>query len=713
MDCGPTCIRMIAKYYGKNISSAFVNRHASVTREGVSILGLSEAAAAVGFETLAVRLSISSLTDAPLPCILHWNHNHYVVLHKIHREKYCVADPTVGLLKYDKEEFEKCWLSEGDTGATLLLEPKSNFTEIAKDVAGLVSIRSVLGYLRPHKLLISQLFLGLLIASVVQLLFPFFTQSIIDVGINGKDVHFIYLVLAGQLFLFAGRTIAEFIRGWILIHLSTKVNISIVSDFLGKLFKLPIAFFARKTIGDLLRRIDDHNRIEKFLSSASISAIFSVLNLIVFAVVLFNYHHPVFWVFFMLSIVYVAYTFLFLSYRRKLDYKRFQHLSYNQGNLIQIIEGIQDIKINECEELKKREWEDTQRELFNVNVSSTKIQQYQDAGALFINELKNIIITVMTALAVISGEMTLGMMLAVQYIIGQLNAPVANLITFIREYQDAMLGLERINEIHKLENEEQQLPAQTMGRKRFSHIALKELCFKYETAGASETLRDISVTIPWGKTTAIVGASGSGKTTLLKILVKFYSPTRGSVWVDDIDLESITPVEWRRRCGVVMQDGYLFSDTIARNIALATVDIDRERLLHAARVANIEKFIEALPAGFDTTIGFNGLGLSQGQKQRVLIARAVYKDPDILFLDEATSSLDATNETEIMRNLDEYLQGKTVIVIAHRLSTVAKADQILVMDNGSVVESGTHEALVSKEGVYFTLVKNQLELLPQ
>jgi ATP-binding cassette, subfamily B, bacterial len=713
MDCGPTCIRMVANYYGKNISAAFVNRNASVTREGVSILGLSQAGEAVGFETLPVRLNLESLNDVPLPCILHWNSRHFVVLHKIRRNRFYIADPTVGSLKYKKAEFEKCWLREGTTGAALLLEPKVNFKDIARNETELVSIKSVLGYLRPHKLLISQLFLGLLIASGVQLLFPFFTQSIIDVGINGKDVQFIYLVLAGQIFLFAGRTIAEFIRGWILIHLSTKVNISVVSDFLGKLFKLPIAFFARKTIGDLLRRIDDHNRIEKFLSSSSISAIFSLLNLVVFGVVLVRYHRPVFFVFLILSCAYVGYTFLFLSYRRKLDYKRFQHLSFNQGNLIQIIEGIQDIKINECEQLKKKEWEDTQRELFAVNVSSIKIQQYQDAGALFINELKNIIITVMTALAVIHGEMTIGMMLAVQYIIGQLNAPVTNLITFIREYQDAMLGLERINEIHKLQNEEEHPTTDPPGRRRFNQILIKGMSFKYETAGASETLRDISVAIPFGKTTAIVGASGSGKTTLLKILVKFYAPTKGSISVDDTDFESLTATEWRRRCGVVMQDGYLFSDTIARNIALATPDIDRERLLHAARVANIDKFVTTLPAGFDTTIGFNGLGLSQGQKQRILIARAVYKDPDILFFDEATSSLDASNETEIMRNLEEYLKGKTVIVIAHRLSTVAKADQILVMDNGSVVECGTHDELISKEGVYFKLVKNQLELITE
>lgn len=718
MDCGPTCLRMIARHYGRSYSLQELRKKSYITREGVSMLGISEAAEAIGFRTLAIQIPFQKLKkEAPLPCIVHWNQNHFAVVHKIRKDKVYVADPAVGLITYTTDEFLQSWLSvKGNghsDGLVMVLEPTPDFYTkgIEFEDSPKNSFNYLFSYFRGHRTLIFQLFIGLLLGSLIQLTLPFLTQSIVDVGIRIRSTNFIYLILAGQLMLFFGRTVVEFIRRWILLHLSTRINISIISDFLIKLMKLPLSFFDQKTMGDLLRRIEDHSRIEHFISASSLNILFSGFNLVIFGLVLLLYNIPIFIVFFAASALYVIYVLVFMKKRRDLDYKRFNQLARNQTGLIQLIQGMAEIKLNNCETQKRWEWERIQASLFHVNIKSMRLQQYQDAGSMFINELKNIFITVMAAQAVIEGQMTLGMMMSVQYIIGQMNAPVNDFVTFSRELQDARISLERIGEVHNMEEESlPSLPGHPSSRGGKQAMRAENLSFSYEGPNSAKVLDGLHLTIPYGKITAIVGASGSGKTTLMKLLLKFYTPTEGNIFFGKTDLQHIPGDEWRQKCGAVMQDGFVFANTIAKNIALSGEEADSEKLVHAATVANIHDFIDELPLGYETKIGADGTGLSQGQKQRLLIARSVYKDPEILFFDEATSSLDANNERMIVENLNAFFKNKTVLVIAHRLSTVKNADQIVVLEKGKIVETGTHETLITKRGAYFELVKNQLEL---
>lgn len=719
MDCGPSCLRMIARYYGKNYTVSELRSKSHISLEGVSMLGISEAAEAIGFRSLGVKIPFEKIAiDAPLPCIVHWNQNHFAVVYEIKKNKLRVADPAIGLLTYTKEEFLNCWLSTSSDGhglgIALLLEPTPLFYQIEE--IGEKNIRTgfhyLLGYLHSHQKFIVQLLIGLLLGSLIQLILPFLTQSIVDVGINTHNISFIYLILAGQLMLFFGRTLAEFLRRWILLHLSTRINLSIISDFLIKLMQLPMSFFDSKKIGDILQRIEDHRRIEQFLSSSSLSILFSFFNLIVFGVVLALYSISIFLIFFIASAIFIAYILFFLKIRKEQDYKRFNISSRNRSNLIQLINGMQEIKLNNCERSKRWEWERIQASLFRLNIDSTRLQQMQDGGGLFINELKNIFITFAAATAVINGSMTLGMMLAVQYIIGQLNVPINEFVNFIRELQDARISLDRIGEIRLLENEEK-LDDQTSANVSFSHtdsISLKNVSYQYEGPQSPKALNDIDLSINQGKVTAIVGNSGSGKTTLLKLLLKFYLPTEGKILLGKTDMKQLSARDWRSKCGTVMQDGYIFSDTIAHNICVSDEEPDPKRILHAATLANIHDFIESSPLGYNTKIGADGSGISAGQRQRMLIARAVYKNPEYIFFDEATSALDANNEKVIMDNLSEFFKGKTVLVIAHRLSTVKNADSIVVLDQGKIIEQGTHKELTLKKGSYYELVKNQLEL---
>lgn len=716
MDCGPTCLRMVAAFYGKRYSLEGLREKSFITREGVSMLGISEAAEKIGFRSICVQVGYEKLQEAPLPCIIHWNQQHFVVVYKLNDRHVWVADPGAGKLKYTKEEFCNCWLSsrknEEDTGVALLLEPTPEFytTEDEGNEMNRKGFSFLYSYLRPYRGLVGQLLLGLLLGSMIQLMLPFLTQSVVDFGINNQNLGFIYLVLIAQLMLSFSSSAVDFIRGWILLHLGTRINIALISDFLIKLMKMPIAYFDSKMTGDILQRINDHKRIQDFLTGSSLSVIFSVFNIIIFGIVLLVYSGMIFFIFMGGSTLYVAYVWLFMKKRAELDHKRFAQQSANQSTVVQLVNGMQEIKLSACEQQKRWEWERIQAKLFRVNIKSLALRQYQDSGAVLINQSKNLLITALVASLVVKGEMTLGMMLSVQYIIGQLNSPVNELIAFARDMQDARLSMDRLSEVRDKPDEED--PTRELLREipEGKEIRLQNLNFKYDPLSEYPTLDDINLVIPPGKQTAIVGMSGSGKTTLVKLLLGFYPPASGDIFIGDTPLGSYSIREWRKRCGVVMQDGFIFSDSIAGNIAPGVEHIDKKRLRHAAEVANIHDFIEELPLAYNTKIGQEGHGLSQGQKQRILIARAVYKDPEFIFFDEATNALDANNERIIMNNLQTFFKGRTSVVVAHRLSTVRNAEQIIVIEQGRIAETGTHEALIALEGRYYKLVKNQLEL---
>lgn len=718
MDCGPTCLRMVAKYYGKSYNLETLRGKSYITREGVSMLGISDAAESIGFKTMGVRITFEQLKEAPLPCIVHWGQNHFVVVYDIKvkkKETYVyVSDPAGEQIKYKEKEFLGAWLStkkDGkDCGVALLLEPTPDFYAQQDEKLDKTRFIFILQYLRPYKKLLLQLVLGMLLGSMLQMIFPFLTQSIVDFGINNHNLSFVTLVLIAQLVLFLSQTMVNFIRSWILLHISTRINISIISDFLIKLMKLPLGFFDTKMIGDIMQRIGDHGRIQSFLTSSTLSTLFSFFNLLVFSVIMAMYSLTILGIFLLASVCYVAWVLVFLRKRRELDFKRFAQASANQSSLFQLITGMQEIKLNNCERQKRWEWESIQARLFKVSVQGLTLSQIQETGAIFINEGKNILISFIAAKSVIDGNMTLGMMLSVQYIIGQLNAPIGQLIGFIQSAQDAKISLERLGEIHNREDEEKpdDQAIDTLPTDR--SISINNLVFRYDGPHSESVLDDLNLVIPGGKVTAIVGASGSGKTTLVKLLLGFYPPVKGDIHVGKINLSGVSPRAWRSQCGAVMQDGFIFSDSIARNIAVGDETVDKERLLFAAQKANIQDIIDRLPLGYNTKIGQEGHGLSQGQKQRILIARAIYKDPAYLFFDEATNALDANNERSIIENMNEFFVGRTVVIVAHRLSTVKNADQIVVLDKGHIVELGTHAELTALKGNYYNLVKNQLEL---
>jgi ATP-binding cassette subfamily B protein len=709
---------MVAKYYGRHFNLDTLRELTWKTREGVSLLTISDAAEKIGFRTQGVRLTIDKLKEIPLPTILHWTQDHFVVLYKVSTKKnssfYHISDPAHGLVKYSEEEFVKCWAStkqQGEhAGIALLMQPTAEFYKDEGEKVNKTGFRYLFSYLKPYRKLITQLLLGFLTGSILSLIFPFLTQAIVDVGIATNNLNFIVLVLIAQLVLTVSQTAVGFIRSWIMLHTSTRISIALISDFLIKLMKLPIRFFDTKMIGDLRQRIDDNQRIQSFLTGSLISMSFGIFTFVIYSFVLAWYSLNILLVFYLGSALYVLWILLFMKKRKEIDYKRFNAAAANQSNVYQLITGMQEIKLNNCEKQKRWEWERIQARLFRVSVKGLMLSQNQQAGSVFINQTVNILISFMAAKAVVEGNMTLGMMMAVQYIIGQLNSPVNEFIGFVQKGQDAKISLERLGEIHNREDEEPNQADKNYELPQQTDITVDSLSFQYEGPKSPKVLSNISLTFPQNKTTAIVGASGSGKTTLIKLLLGFYPPAEGSIKIGGIAMEQFNMEMWRSNCGTVMQDGFIFSDSIANNIAVGEDFPDKERLLYAVKTANISDYIESLPLRYNTKIGQEGIGLSQGQKQRILIARAVYKNPGFLFFDEATNALDANNERVIMQNLTDFFEGKTVITVAHRLSTVKNADQIVVLENGKVVEVGTHTELAEKKGHYYNLVKNQLEL---
>lgn len=720
MDCGPTCLRMIAKHHGRNYSLQRLREISGINRQGVSLLGISEAAEKIGFRTTGLLITVQKLSEVEMPCILHWKQNHYVVLYKSpvsNRKKkrvYHIADPEKGLIEYTEAEFTRNWLSTQDNGhpkgIALMLSAGPEFFSYGGDPKKRLDMTYMLGYLFKYRKLLIQLVIGLIVGSLLQLILPFLTQAIVDTGINTRNLNFIYVILIAQTMLLFGRMSVDFIRSWILLHMTTRISISILTDFLIKLMKLPMTFFETKMTGDIMQRMNDQGRIQSFLTGSSLTTVFSLFNLLIFSFVLAYYNVIIFCIFLVSSILYSLWVVFFLKKRRELDFRRFDLSSENQSSIVQLIGGMQEIKLNNCEQQKRWEWERIQASLFKLSTKSVALGQYQQFGAFFLNEGKNILITFIVAKAVIDGQLTLGAMMAIQYIVGQLNSPIEQFLGFLQQLQDAKISLERLNEIHELEDEEpagqhfiNELPLN-------KSINLQNLTFSYPGAGNDPVLQQISLNIPEGKTTAIVGMSGSGKTTILKLLLRFYEPQKGEIKVGPTHLKQIGFKHWRAKCGIVMQDGFMFSDTIARNIAVSDEHPDMEKLLNAIRVANISDFIEELPLGLNTKIGAAGNGISQGQRQRILIARAVYKNPEYIFFDEATNALDANNEKIIMENLETFFKGRTVVVVAHRLSTVQNADNIIVLDKGVITEQGTHDQLTSSKGEYYQLVKNQLAL---
>jgi len=715
-DCGPTCLRMIARHYGKVVAAETLNERAKIMRDGVSMAGIEEAAESIGFGTAILSIPFRTLEeDIPLPCIVYWKQKHFIVVYKIRKGKVYVADPAFGKITYSIKEFLAGWLynkskEEDSEGIVMMIEPTPVFFQKENEApAKSKGLSFLIPYLRPHRKLGVQLLIGLLLISVFQLFFPFLTQSIVDVGILNQNLEFIYIVILAQLMLVFSQTSIQVIRDWIMLYATNKINLRLISDYLAKLMRLPLSYYDTKNVGDIMQRIQDNTRVQNFLSVTSLGMLFSAFTFVVFSFVLAYYELRIFLVFMTGSVLYFLWSLFFLKKRAEIDYRRFDATSGNQTTLFQLITGMPEIRLNGSEKRRRWEWEKIQVKLFGISMNGLMITQIQNSGSVFLNETKNVIIIFLCATLVIQGELTLGMMLSIQYIVGQLNVPVGNFVTFIQSAQDAKLSIKRLEEVYQLDDEEhERLLKPTME----ADIQVENLSFKYGVESSDDVLKNVSVIIPRGKITAIVGTSGSGKTTLLKLLLSYYKVRAGKICIGKTDLASISPRYWRSKCGVVMQDGYLFSGTIEENITESDSSgaADMDRLMQAARIANIHEFIEGLPNSYKTVIGRSGLNLSGGEKQRILIARAVYKNPEFLFFDEATSALDGTNEKTVMNNLYEFFQGKTVIIIAHRLSTVRNASNIVVLHRGEVIENSSHENLIQKKGAYYELIKNQLEL---
>lgn len=722
MDCGPACLAMISAYHGKNYDMQYLRELSYITRDGVSILGICEAAKAIGFDTFPASLTLNKINnkELPLPAILHWNQNHFVVLYQIKKSillkdwKYKVADPSYGIINISQEKLKKHWLTKEGRGIAILLHPNDSFYELTPNHKK-QSLKYLLDYIKPHSNSLWKVFSLLLIGSCISLTFPFLTKSLIDDGVNTKNLKIISLILLAQLCLFLGNIVVELIRNWIMLIVGTKINILIISNFLKKLLRLPIKFFDTKLIGDINQRISDHDRIENFLTSQSLLTFFSMLTFVVFFAVLWYFNITILLIYSALSLFAILWSLFWMKKRSILDYFRFQLRSENQEAIYEMINGVTEMKLNLFEDFKRNEWESIQKKLFATNSRILKLNQIQSTGYEFINQIKNILSTFIAASLVVQEQLTLGALLSISYIIGQMNGPLNQLVLFFLSLQDAKLSLNRLNEIQNYSDEDKKNTNIKDGEKSLNNkfcynYKLNKISFQYQGPNSPFILKNVSLEIPAGKITAIVGASGSGKTTLLKLLLKFYEPISGSINLGNKPLNQISNSWLREKCGVVLQDGYIFGDTIERNIVCGDTNINYEKLQSALRISNIENYINSLPLGLNTKIGASGNGISGGQRQRILIARAVYKDPQILLFDEATSALDSDNEMIIHNNLQSFFNGKTVVIIAHRLSTVKNSNQIIVLQNGQIAEVGTHNDLVNNKSTYYNLIKNQLEL---
>jgi ATP-binding cassette subfamily B protein len=709
-DCGAACIKIIAKHYGKFYSLQYLRDLCGTTREGVNFLDMGNACELIGLRTLSLWLTFEELKKLPLPCIVHWNNSHFVVVYEITTKEIHISDPARGLVKYSIGEFTNKWMGKESKWAVLAIEPMADFRQRSahEKTERLKTFENFLEYFRPYKKNFTNLLIVMLIVTILQALLPFISKSVIDVGIQTKDIAFINLVLIANITIIVSVLLSNMVRDWIMLHITARVNISLISDYLIKLMKLPVTFFENKLVGDILQRANDHERIRSFIMDSSLSFIFSSLTFLIFSVILFVYNPILAYIFLTGSVLYIIWVLSFLRFRKKLDWEYFDLVAKNQSYWVETISGIQDIKINNYERKKRWKWEDIQARLFKVSQRVLTINNAQNLGAQFINQLTNLTITFYCAKAVLNGEITFGVMISTQFIIGMLNGPILQFVSFIQSAQYAKISFLRLNEIHQLEEEQEAEENNNILLPKHKSLVFRNIGFQYSRNG-NPILKNISFIIPEGRVTAIVGDSGSGKSTLLKLILRLYKPSAGTISIGNMNIENINLRQWRDHCGAVMQDGKIFNDTILNNIVLEDENIDYEKLKRAVNVANISAEIEALPLGYQTIMGEMGRGLSGGQKQRILIARALYKDPDYLFFDEATNSLDVINEQKIVAALDDVFKNKTVVVIAHRLSTIKKADQIIVLKNGTIIEIGNHKTLMEKEqGYYLELVKIQM-----
>lgn len=712
-DCGPASLKIIAKHFGKFYSLQMLRDRCGITKEGVSLLDLSTGAESIGLRTLAIKCTIDDIVNSiPFPAIIFWKDSHFVVVYGADKKYVLVSDPAKGRVKYTHEEFKKGWYQKDEKqGILLAVEPMADFKDSeAEKEQRKNSFSTILKYFFPYKRNFTLVFIIMLVVTLLQGVLPFISKAVIDVGIKTSDMNFINMVLIGNVAILLSVMIFNVLRDWILMHITSRLNIALISDYLIKLMKLPVTFFENKLLGDILQRAQDHERIRNFVMNNSLALIFSTLTFVIFAVILLIYNAIIFYIFLAGSILYVGWVLLFLSIRKKLDWEYFELISKNQSYWVETVSAIQDIKIYNYEKYRRWKWEEIQARLYHVNKRVLTVTNAQNLGAQFIESIKNMAIVFFCAMAVIRGEITFGVMISTQFIIGMLNGPLIQFINFVVSGQYAKISFLRINEIRQLEDEDELL---TIGTNTTlipenKNITMENVHFQY-TANSPLVLRNIYLKIPENKVTAIVGGSGSGKSTLLKLLVRLYKPTYGDIKIGGMNVNLINLRQWREMCGVVMQDGKTFNDTIINNIVLDDEHINYEKLREVCRLAQIESEINEMPKGFETMIGENGRGLSGGQKQRLLIARALYRDPQLLFLDEATNSLDVINERKIVDALNGAFQNRTVIVVAHRLSTIRNADQIVVLDKGFIVEMGNHETLMEKKGHYYALVSSQME----